>query len=224
MEGKRTFPCCRRQKSLTQSSIASWSCSMDAREQLRRFLEQRREAGETELVFDHLSVDEAMKLLGAGPRQGEGSGFRVQGSEKERNVPNAGASSDWRAVLKESGAAPARESHRETPRDVAPVRESAPRAAPPAAPAETSGRYSLPTPPPSATPTHATIPIEEVPSGIVIGGSGRELFSGASPFATLADLSTAISTCNACTLHRDAKNSVPGTGNPNADFMCVGEA
>ena len=192
---------------------------MDARDQLRRFLEQRREAGETELVFDQLSVDEAMKLLGAGPR--EGSGQRAEGRGNERNVRSdpAGAS-DWRAVLKESGAAPPRE----TSRDVPPVRESNPRAAPPVAPAPVSTRYSMPTPPPSATPTHATIPIEEVPSGIVIGGSGRELFGSGSPFATLADLSTAISTCNACTLHRDAKNHVPGEGNPNADFMCVGEA
>jgi DNA polymerase len=38
---------------------------MDAREQLRRFLEQRKEAGETDLVFDSLSVDEAMAILGA---------------------------------------------------------------------------------------------------------------------------------------------------------------
>ena len=194
---------------------------MDARDQLRRFLEQRREAGETELVFDQLSVDDAMRLLGASPRQTEATGNRHQASGKERNVrADLGAASDWRAVLKESGAAPSRE----TPRDVPPVRESTPRVVPTVAPAATSARYSMPTPPPSATPTHATIPIEEVPSGIVIGGSGRELFGGGSPFATLADLSTAISTCTACSLHRDAKNPVPGEGNPNADFMCVGEA
>jgi DNA polymerase len=193
---------------------------MDARDQLRRFLEQRREAGETELVFDQLSVEEAMRLLGAGAPPEPGN--RKQETGKERNVPtDMGAASDWRSVLKESGAAP----RRETPRDVPPVRESTPRTVPPAAaPAETSSRYSLPTPPPSATPTHATIPIEEVPSGIVIGGSGRELFSGGSPFATLADLSTAVSTCTACSLYRDAKNPVPGEGNPHADLMCVGEA
>lgn len=42
---------------------------MNARERLRQYLEQRREAGETELVFDQLSVEEAMKLLGAGGRR-----------------------------------------------------------------------------------------------------------------------------------------------------------
>ena len=194
---------------------------MDARDQLRRFLEQRREAGETDLVFDQLSVDEAMRLLGAGPRlHDQNSDDRLQTSGKERNVSDMGAASDWRSVLKESGAAPARE----TPRDVPPVRESAPRVAPPATPVETSPRYSMPTPAPSATPTHATMPIEEVPSGIVIGGSGRELFGGTSPFATLDELSTAVSTCQLCTLYRDAKSHVPGEGNPNADLMCVGEA
>ena len=38
---------------------------MDAREQLRRYLEQRRELGETELVLDTLTVDETLRILGA---------------------------------------------------------------------------------------------------------------------------------------------------------------
>ena len=33
---------------------------MDVREQLRRYLEQRRDLGETELVLDSLSVEEAL--------------------------------------------------------------------------------------------------------------------------------------------------------------------
>jgi len=191
---------------------------MDAREQLRRFLEQRREAGETELVFDSLSVDEAMRILGAGaPKE---TGGRRQEAGNERNAPSdMGAARDWREVLKESGAAPTGENAR----DVKPARETS-RVAPSAAVGETSARYSMPTPPPSATPTHATMPIDDVPSGIVIGGPGHELFSGGSPFATLADLSTAVSTCTSCALHRGAKNAVPGEGNPNADLMCVGEA
>jgi uracil-DNA glycosylase len=180
---------------------------MDARDQLRRFLEQRREAGETELVFDSLSVDEAMRLLGASPR--EEAGGRKQEAGKERNaqseltkpqhvVPaNAG---DWRAVLK----------------DVAP------------APAPTSGpgsRYTMPAPTTTASDSHATIPLERVPQGIIIGGTGRELFGGKnSAYASLTELSTAVSTCTLCPLYRDAKNPVPGEGNPNADIMCVGEA
>ena len=38
---------------------------MDAREQLRRYLEQRRDMGETELVLDSLSVEETLRILGA---------------------------------------------------------------------------------------------------------------------------------------------------------------
>ena len=77
---------------------------MDAREQLRRFLEQRREAGETELVFDSLSVDEAMRILGAAPLEARGQRPEVTGEQHvhvkgvapERSIPaNAG---DWRAL------------------------------------------------------------------------------------------------------------------------------
>ena len=38
---------------------------MDARDRLRRYLEQRRDLGETELVLDGLSVDEVLRLVGA---------------------------------------------------------------------------------------------------------------------------------------------------------------
>jgi len=179
---------------------------MDARDQLRRFLEQRREAGETELVFDSLSVDEAMRLLGAAPR--EQTGTRKHEAAKERIVQsevkpqhavsaNAG---DWRAVLKDAIADPA--------------------------PATGPGsRYSMPAPTTTTADSHATIPLDQVPQGIIIGGSGRDLFVGReSPYASLTELSTAVSTCTLCPLYRDAKNPVPGEGNPNADFMCVGEA
>lgn len=38
---------------------------MDAREQLRRYLEQRRELGEQDLVLDGMAVDEVLRLVGA---------------------------------------------------------------------------------------------------------------------------------------------------------------
>lgn len=177
---------------------------MDAREQLRRFLEQRREAGETELVFDRLSVDEAMKILGAMPREETGDWRQEAG--KERSVPlepsappPSPGTTDWRSVLKDAGAAPV----------------------------EKVPRYAMPAPTPGSPPVDspATTSLEALPQGIVIGGSGRELFGGAtSPYATLEELSTAVSTCTLCPLYREAKNPVPGEGNPHADFMCVGEA
>lgn len=188
---------------------------MDAREQLRRFLEQRKEAGETELVFDQLSVDEAMALLGAAPRRNpqrevegpppaaataapRGSAAREPATPSPHEAGSAPPADappghDWRSILRESGAAPG--------------------TSPAAAPSH-----------PDAGPlSHATMPLNEVPAGIVIGGSGRQLF-GESQFVTLDELSTAVSTCTACSLHRDAKNAVPGEGNPHAGLMCVGEA
>src|SRR5690348_14172992 len=38
---------------------------MDARDRLRRYLEQRRELGESELVLDGMDVEDVMALLGA---------------------------------------------------------------------------------------------------------------------------------------------------------------
>ena len=178
---------------------------MDAREQLRRFLEQRKEAGETELVFDQLSVEDAMRILGAAPGvQTREPTVELQREERKapaERTPEVAAPTnppDWRSVLKDAGAEPV-------------VKEKV-------------ARYAMPEPPrASLVASHATLPIDEIPAGIVIGGSGRELF-GTSPFATLEELSTAVSTCTLCPLYRDAKNPVPGEGNAHADFMCVGEA
>ena len=36
---------------------------MDAKEQLRRYLEQRRDMGETELVLDSLTVEETLRMV-----------------------------------------------------------------------------------------------------------------------------------------------------------------
>ena len=184
---------------------------MDAREQLRRFLEQRREAGETELVFDSLSVDDAMRMLGAMPR--EEIGDRRQEAGKERNVRSEAAQTqpaapanagDWRSILKDAGAAPTEKV---------------------ASPVEKLGRYAMPTSPSVASvDSHATKPLEQLPDGIIIGGAGKELFGGTTKFSTLSELDAAVATCTLCPLHLEAKNPVPGEGNPNADFMCVGEA
>ncbi|MEX2152859.1 MAG: uracil-DNA glycosylase, partial [Gemmatimonadaceae bacterium] len=65
---------------------------MDGREQLRRYLEQRKEAGERELVLDALNVEDVLKLVGATPRTGGAM-----------TVPPG---ADWREVLRSSGASP----------------------------------------------------------------------------------------------------------------------
>jgi uracil-DNA glycosylase len=66
---------------------------MDAREQLKRYLEQRREAGERDLVLDRLSVSDALRLIGGTPATAK--------------RPPEQSSSDWREVLRSAGAAPA---------------------------------------------------------------------------------------------------------------------
>jgi uracil-DNA glycosylase family 4 len=61
---------------------------VDAKDQLRRYLEQRRDMGETELLLDGMTVDDVMRAIGA---------INAAGS------PSSGAegvvSSDWRAEL-----------------------------------------------------------------------------------------------------------------------------
>ncbi|MEP6763060.1 MAG: uracil-DNA glycosylase [Gemmatimonadaceae bacterium] len=41
---------------------------------------------------------------------------------------------------------------------------------------------------------------------------------------SLTGLAAMIASCRACSLGKSATNAVPGEGNPNADFVCVGEA
>ena len=69
---------------------------MDAKEALRRYLEQRRELGESELVLDSLSVEDALRLIGAA-----GTGKRSLGGDDV-----CIGSADWRAALREAGAQP----------------------------------------------------------------------------------------------------------------------
>lgn len=59
-------------------------CSVDARERLRRYLEQRRDMGETELLLDSMTVDDVMRAIGA-----------------HDAAAMAGAVDDWRQMLNE---------------------------------------------------------------------------------------------------------------------------
>ena len=68
---------------------------MDARDQLRRYLEQRRELGETELVLDGMTVEETLRILGA---QGAGGGGREATSrlaEARRETFDAHRRTSW---------------------------------------------------------------------------------------------------------------------------------
>ena len=164
---------------------------MDAREQLRRYLEQRREAGESELVLDQLDVDDVLRLVGARP-----------GTAARDAAPSAPAA-DWRDVLRQSGAAP------EKPVTAPPpAREpAAPPTASPVEPREESG-----------------VDPAKVPAGLSVGGASAELFSTFAHLDSLDAIAATVASCKRCPLYATALNPVPGTGNPKADLMIVGEA
>jgi DNA polymerase len=76
----------------------------DPREQLRRYLEQRRELGEREFVLDDLSVDEALRIVGAtrpALKVEPAAARPVDVRQPEPPPPN-----DWRDALRAAGASP----------------------------------------------------------------------------------------------------------------------
>jgi uracil-DNA glycosylase family 4 len=136
---------------------------MDGREQLRRYLEQRRDAGESELVLDSLDVEEVMRVLGAAPKGSSAT---------------ADASTDWRSALRDAGV-------------------------------EGSQTAAKPT----AAKSVAATPVKPPPA-----------MTSAGLVDSLAVVAAEVAKCTKCPLYKTARNPVPGTGNPNALLMIVGEA
>jgi DNA polymerase len=192
---------------------------MDAREQLRRYLEQRREMGETELVLDRMTVDEAMRLLGGGAPGKTATPVSPASKSGAPADPN-----DWRAILRAADAS--NETSKAVPVDRTsggsvdrltggPVTTSTP----------VGGEDTSFVAPGTKSPEAPPAPIVSVAPGISVGTPSSELFGG--PMAALDSLETLashVATCTRCPLYSTATNPVPGEGNPNADFMCVGEA
>jgi uracil-DNA glycosylase family 4 len=200
---------------------------VDVREQLRRYLEQRRDLGETELVLDSLSVEEALALLGAkqalqaGPARPRADDTRGTATAAEEGASSAG---DWRAAIRAAGGAP--ESVPRSPRvernDTMPRRPSADVPAAPPSGEPSADAVHVPSTQSAATPAS---PLEDVPAGLVVGGASRALFDDpAAKLDTLDEIARVVAECRRCPLYATAKNPVPGDGNPDADFMCVGEA
>ena len=88
---------------------------MDAKERLRRYLEQRREMGESDLVLDSMSVEEVLKIVGRGPAALGGTpGVRRSSADvaspgitspprTDAAAPPAELPSDWRSALRGAG-------------------------------------------------------------------------------------------------------------------------
>jgi len=199
---------------------------VDAREQLRRYLEQRRDLGETELVLDSLSVEEALALLGA--KQGMKQGATRPRADDARGTATAAgetspSSGDWRAAIRAAGGAP--ESAAGPPRveraEPMPRRSST---GGDAVTASEAGADAVHVPSTQNADSTAS-PLEDVPAGLVVGGASRALFDDpAAKLNTLDEIARVVAECRRCPLYATAKNPVPGDGSADADFMCVGEA
>jgi DNA polymerase len=187
---------------------------VDANDALRRYLEQRRELGESELVLDSLSVEEAMKLLGAAK-----GGSRKKPASAPASTPTAApVATDWRAAVRAAGGAPEARPSIGTPAPREAVEDEP--AAPAAAPFATAVHV-----PSTQTPAVPMIALKDVPTGLVVGGASRALADDmAAKLASVSEIADSVAKCRRCSLYATAKNPVPGTGNPNADFMIVGEA
>src|SRR5262245_11630285 len=197
---------------------------MDPKEQLRRYLEQRREMGEHELILDGMSVEEVMRILGA-----SASGAKDTSSASRRSVeprePSTATSArtddapadspDWRAVLRAAGNEPSRAPTLSRPgtADASPPPPASPPApddlddadAPEDAVAGPPAYVMRPTPQamPRVRPTPP--PAGEPSPGIVVGTASRELFGGPlSGVSTLDQLAEIIAKCTKCPLYRTA--------------------
>jgi len=216
---------------------------VDGREQLRRYLEQRREAGERELVLDQMTVDEVLRLVGAKAEMSDPAASAVVAPPPRPPIADA-SSGDWRAVLagtqrREAGpgvppaagvAPPARPLAR-VPAEAPIARPAPPRAdAASATPARRPGDLERP---PADPPHHAAAgapqsPVRDAearPPGIAVGNAHVDLFGGPlSRLETIDDLARSVASCTRCPLYATATNPVPGEGSPTAGLVCVGEA
>jgi DNA polymerase len=167
---------------------------VDARDLLRRYIEQRRELGESELVLDGLNVDDVMRLIGA-----------AGASRSLPEMPHSGrdlASSDtrdWRTSLREAG-----------------VNVDSPIStfmAPADAPAETA--------PPSEKTTDDVVFKKGI---VVASDEAELIPGAIAKLGSLDELAEKVKKCTRCELYKTATHSVPGEGDPHAGLVCVGEA
>jgi DNA polymerase len=157
--------------------------------------------GETELVLDSLSVDEALAVLTGRGKREEGAGGtsdegRGRATETSRVTAQNDVGADWRAALRAAGAGPGPETTNVEQRGLHPA-----------------------TPEPPLPTSRFPLPSVQVPTP-----SGDFFAGGVARLETLEDIARDVATCTKCPLYKTATNPVPGEGQANAQLMCVGEA
>ncbi len=211
---------------------------MDARERLRRYLEQRRELGESELVLDSLSVDDVLSMLGArASARADAPAPRVSSPSASAAVPPAPRPSPSPAPATPPSVAPAASAPVEPPAlparrfDTAATGDWRDALRQAEAPGPNGDASRPPVPP---TVTTATLPAWlaalELTAGVAVAPAktaspaASDGVAGLDEALTLDDVASLIRGCSRCALHGSARQSVPGEGNPHADVVCVGEA
>ena len=174
---------------------------MDAKAMLRRYLEQRRELGESELVLDSLHVDEVMQLLGAAGRPAVQS-RRPSLRELAEEIASEEIQ-DWRTSLRQAGVNVDAEVSAKKP---------------------VVGAASTETEFPESTSPETTTEMA-FKKGIVVAADEAELIPSAiDKLESLEEIAKKVKKCTRCPLYETATNPVPGEGNPKAELVCVGEA
>jgi uracil-DNA glycosylase len=227
-------------------SIVSRDISVDARERLQRYLEQRRELGESELVLDRLSVDEVMSMLGVRGAPRPPRHARATAAPEGANAASVSTPRETPAPVIPAAPPAASEASPEAPRAPEPTSRLDPAAtgdwrqalrqadatppgtrhdvqhnAPPATGVESVAARAAVLPPWLAA-LNVAAGLAVAPDAI--GSSTRAPIDGLDDLVDLPGIADLVRACTRCALHTTARNAVPGEGNPHAELLCVGEA
>jgi DNA polymerase len=167
---------------------------MDAKELLRRYIEQRRELGESELVLDRLNVEDVMRVIGAA-----GASRPSPAASQTVREFDSSDTRDWRTSLREAGV------NVDTPAAIA--------APPVEAPPQTES--------PAVTTTDDMAFKKGI---VVAPNEADLIPDAILKLDSLDEIAAKVKKCTRCPLYETATHPVPGEGDPHAKLVCVGEA
>jgi DNA polymerase len=167
---------------------------MDAKDLLRRYIEQRRELGESELVLDKLNVEDVMRVIGAA-----GASRPSPAASHTVREFDSSDTRDWRTSLRDAGV------NVDTPPAAA--------APPVEVPPETE-----------SSPVTTTDDMAFKKGIIVAPDERDLIPDAILKLGSLDEIAAKVKKCTRCTLYETATHPVPGEGDPHAKLVCVGEA